>query len=67
MCWGKYLATGLPAGLQVPLSCLLPVRPSAVIPHGTNQLPLDGFSLNLTLAYFCFGRRNSNFIKIGQE
>ena len=50
-------------------ACLsyLSFHPSAC-PHGTNRLPLDGFTLNLVFVYFVnICRVNSSFIKIWQE
>jgi len=40
----------------------------SVCPHGTSQLPMDGFSCNLIFVEFSkICHENSSFIKIGWE
>jgi len=52
---------------EVATSFVLSIRPS-IQPHGTTQLPLDGFSLNLISEYFFkICHENSSFINIWQE
>jgi hypothetical protein len=59
---------GMFAKLQkTAISFVMSVHPS-VCPHGTNWLPLDGFSCNLIFEDFHkIFQKNSNIIKLGQE